>query len=195
MSRFVTHTSFPVWQAIYFGNLTTSGQGSGHGPWVMADLEKGLWPGNESFNEANIPMDFDFVTAVLKGRTDGFVLKGGNAQAGSLIKLFVEIWYCVLIRRLSRAAMKYFLCILVDCRFDGPRPAHYQPMNKTGSIILGIGGDNSPRGVGTFYEGIMATGVASDDTDAAVQANIVEARYGHSTQFTRSAEKHASISF
>ena len=77
------------------------------------------------------------------------------------------------------------------------------PMKKQGSIILGIGGDNSHGGVGTFYvwllldgvfprnsarmqtgvscifdasachaqEGVMTRGYASNETDAAVQAN------------------------
>ena len=35
--------------------------------------------------------------------------------------------------------------------YDGPRPSHYQPMKKQGSIILGIGGDNSDSAHGTFY--------------------------------------------
>ena len=47
-----------------------------------------------------------------------------------------------------------------------------------GAIILGIGGDNSNRAVGTFYEGAMTASYTSDDSDAAVHANIVAAGYG-----------------
>ena len=51
-------------------------------------------------------------------------------------------------------------------------------MKKQGSIILGIGGDNSNSGGGQWFEGVMASGAASLATVNAVQANIVAARYG-----------------
>jgi hypothetical protein len=41
------------------------------------------------------------------------------------------------------------------CRYDGVRPNGYHPMKNEGAIILGIGGDNSNGGVGTFYEGCI----------------------------------------
>ena len=76
---------------------------------------------------------------------------------------------------------------------------------RRGSIILGIGGDNSDSAIGTceaeheascvdctfarsrlikkpctiVYEGCMTSGLASNATDAKVQANIVAAGYGH----------------
>lgn len=77
------------------------------------------------------------------------MLKGGDATAGSL-------------------ATKY----------DGPRPAGYSPQKKEGAIILGVGGDNSHTGEGTFFEGCMTSGVPSDATDDAVQENVVAAGYG-----------------
>ena len=55
-------------------------------------------------------------------------------------------------------------------------------MRKQGAIILATGGDNSNNARGNFYEGFMATGYASDETDAAIQANIVAVGYsGFST--------------
>ena len=48
---------------------------------------------------------------------------------------------------------------------------------KQGAIILATGGDNSNSAKGNFYEGFMATGVASEATDAAIQANIVAVGY------------------
>src|ERR1700761_3900304 len=33
-------------EAIYFGTETTWGTGNGNGPWIMADLENGLFSGN-----------------------------------------------------------------------------------------------------------------------------------------------------
>jgi hypothetical protein len=61
----------------------------------------------------------------------------------------------------------------------GPRalPYGYSPMQQEGAIILGIGGDNSNRGPGYFFEGVMTTGTPSDASMASVQANIVSAGY------------------
>jgi hypothetical protein len=61
--------------------------------------------------------------------------------------------------------------------FDGPRPNGYHPMKKEGAILLGIGGDNSVSGAGTFYEGVMTSGYPTDATENAVQANITAAGY------------------
>lgn len=83
---------------------------------------------------------------MVKGKAGGFTLKGGDAQTGPLTTLF-----------------------------DGGRPKGYDPMKKQGSIILGIGGDNSNRAVGTFYEGVMTSGYSTDAADAEVHANIVVA--------------------
>jgi hypothetical protein len=64
--------------------------------------------------------------------------------------------------------------------YDGIRPEKpgYVPMRKQGSIILGIGGDNSNGGAGRFYEGVMANGAATKETVDALQAAIVAAAYG-----------------
>lgn len=141
----------PRWKPLYFGNSTQWGKGSGTGPWVMADLEDGVFAGG-STNAAptNTSLVADYVTAMLKGHTGNrFALKGGNAQSGTL-------------------AIQY----------DGTRPAGYSPQKKEGAIILGTGGDNSHTGEGTFFEGCMTTGVPNDTTDNAVHANIVAAGYG-----------------
>ena len=50
-------------------------------------------------------------------------------------------------------------------------------MRKQGAIILATGGDNSNGALGNFYEGFMASGYASDATDAAIQSNIVAVGY------------------
>ena len=72
-----------------------------------------------------------------------------------------------------------------DCKLAGTCDRHknatytpsYQPMHKQGAIILATGGDMSNNVVGNFYEGIMVTGITSDATDDAVQANIVAVGY------------------
>jgi hypothetical protein len=34
-------------ECVYFGNCKGWGNGAGNGPWVMADLENGLWAGDQ----------------------------------------------------------------------------------------------------------------------------------------------------
>jgi hypothetical protein len=55
--------------------------------------------------------------------------------------------------------------------YDGVRPKGYQPMKKQGSIILGIGGDNSDSAHGTFYgkQAQECTRVAVGDIDLCSQ--------------------------
>ena len=55
-------------EAIYFGDSTSWGSGSGSGPWIMADLENGLFSGSSAGNNAGDPsISYRFVTAVVKG--------------------------------------------------------------------------------------------------------------------------------
>jgi len=139
-------------EALYWGNASGAGwsKGTGEGPWVMADLENGVWAGNHSpMTDTNTPVVADFVTAVLKGKAGAFGLKGGDANLGKLKTMF-----------------------------EGPRPTGYEVMKKQGAIILGIGGDNSDAAVGSFFEGVITQGYSTDAADDAVQANIVSAGYG-----------------
>jgi len=139
-------------EAVYFGNSTQWGKGSGSGPWVMADLEDGVYAGGSTeAAPTNTPLVGSYVTAMLKGPSGNrFVLKGGDAQSGML-----------------------------TTKYDGARPAGgYSPQKKEGAIVLGIGGDNSHTGEGTFFEGCITSGNPPDAIDDAVQANIVAAGYG-----------------
>eukprot|EP01051_Picozoa_sp_SAG22_P015068 SAG22_NODE_1918_length_3313_cov_4.560361_4_plen_113_part_00 len=52
------------------------------------------------------------------------------------------------------------------------------PMKKQGGVILGAGGDNSHRSIGTWMEGAIAAGYSTDATDDAVHANVVAAYAG-----------------
>lgn len=58
---------------------------TGDGPWVEADLENGMFQGDNGTNTANRGNGSTFVTAVLKndGRTR-YALKSGDAQSGAL---------------------------------------------------------------------------------------------------------------
>lgn len=138
-------------EAVYFGTCTGWGKGSGSGPWVMADLENGLFAGGDfGPTSTNTPLTSTYVTAVVTGRSGTFAIKGGNSQTGTLKTMY-----------------------------DGARPANgYNPMKKQGAIILGIGGDNSNSAQGNFFEGCMTKGASSNATDDAIQANIVAAGYG-----------------
>ena len=149
-------------EAIYLGLGVIWGSGVQGGPWVMADLENGLFAGWEKNQDQNIstntPLKYDFVNAIVVGDTRDknsgkgrFALYGGDAANGTLKTMY-----------------------------DGIRPAKtgYVPMKKQGSIVLGIGGDNSGSGGGHFYEGVMANGAATKETLDALQAGIVAARSG-----------------
>ncbi|MGC9671144.1 arabinofuranosidase catalytic domain-containing protein [Planosporangium sp. 12N6] len=138
-------------EAIYFGNIKVWGYGTGNGPWVMADLENGLFSGvNAGYNANDPTVNYRYLTAIVKGEPNHWAIRAGNAQSGSLSTFY-----------------------------DGKRPnvAGYNPMKKEGAIILGIGGDNSNGSAGTFYEGVMTSGYPSDATENAVQATIVAAGY------------------
>ena len=69
-----------------FGNAHWHGNtGVGTGPWAGADLEQGMYYGGgerTQVNNESLPLTSDFVSLTLKGRTDGFTLKGGDATQG-----------------------------------------------------------------------------------------------------------------
>ncbi|CAK1358740.1 unnamed protein product [Cercospora beticola] len=138
-------------EAIYYGTNTIWGTGSGPGPWLMADLENGLFSGaNIKNNPADPTITNRFFTSIVKGQPNQWALRGANAASGGL-----------------------------STYYNGKRPNAdgYNPMSKEGSVLLGIGGDNSNGAQGTFYEGVMTSGFPSDATENAVQANIVAAKY------------------
>ncbi|RPE27674.1 arabinofuranosidase catalytic domain-containing protein [Kitasatospora cineracea] len=128
---------------------------SGSGPWIEADLENGMFQGDNGSNTANLGNNSPYVTAVLKnnGQTT-YALKGGNAQSGAL-----TTWW------------------------NGALPSRsgYRPMKQEGGIILGIGGDNSNWNRGTFFEGAMVAGYPGDATENAVQSNVTSVGYGGRT--------------
>jgi len=139
-------------EAIYFGNIRVWGYGAGNGPWIMADLENGLFSGvNQHYNANDPTINYRYTTAIIKGAQNQWAIRGGNAQSGGLSTFY-----------------------------SGQRPnvAGYNPMRKQGAIILGTGGDNSKGSTGTFYEGVMTSGYPSDATENSVQDNITAAGYG-----------------
>jgi hypothetical protein len=155
-------------EAIYFGNIKVWGYGAGNGPWVMADLENGLFSGvNQHYNANDPTVNYRYLTAMVKGGANQWAIRGGNAQSGGLSTFY-----------------------------SGARPnvSGYNPMHKEGAIILGIGGDNSKGSAGTFYEGVMTSGYPSDATENAVQANIASVGYATSSSGTGAPAPGSRIS-
>jgi hypothetical protein len=143
-----------IMETVYFGKSTQWGHGAGTaGPWVMADLEWGLFPGSALTNDQNTPISANYITGMVKGdSTNLYSIRAGDAQSGKLKTMH-----------------------------SGKRPNGYYPMKKEGAIVLGLGGDNSHTGMGIFFEGAMTKGYPTDATEDAVQANIVAAGYGSAT--------------
>ncbi|MEO5926277.1 MAG: arabinofuranosidase catalytic domain-containing protein [Bryobacteraceae bacterium] len=143
-------------ETTYFGTATAWGSGAGPGPWIMADMEAGLFSGYDAKRNAADPTidSWRFVTAVVDGGGGNkWDLRGGNAQAGRLTTYYSGV------RPGSNTNNSYF------------------PMHKPGAVLLGVGGDNGNGSAGTFYEGVMTTGYPSEATTDAVQANVVAAKY------------------
>jgi len=143
--------------ALNLSSITSWGTGAGNGPWIMADLEYGVFAQNDTKKNPNSPSQTAaYLTAVLKNNgTSEFALRGSDATAGNL-----------------------------STYYKGPLPGGWSPMKKQGAIVLGSGGDcckpggGANQSLGTFYEGSIVTGYPSDATEEAIQANIVAAGYG-----------------
>jgi hypothetical protein len=116
----------------------------------MADLENGLFAGANGTNTNNTGRNSTFVTGMVKMNSASYTIKDADATSGGL-----------------------------KTDYNGPLPttSGYTPLHLEGGIILGIGGDNSKGSAGSFFEGVMTTGLPSDATDNAVQANITSVGY------------------
>ncbi|MEV7438370.1 alpha-L-arabinofuranosidase B [Streptomyces griseoviridis] len=159
--------------AINFGTECWFSPCYGQGPWVQADLENGLFQSDSGYskNTANTGTGaLPFVTALLKNNGQNhFALKYGNAQSGSL-----------------------------TTTYSGGEPTvnggGYSPMHQEGAIVLGTGGDNSNGSIGSFFEGVMTSGIPTDAADDAVQSNIVSVGYGGATGTTGTLTPASEIS-
>jgi non-reducing end alpha-L-arabinofuranosidase len=148
--------------ALYFGDATDWTRGAGNGPWVMLDMENGVFAGGGSIAildagqasvNANAPSlkypSPNIITGLAK--TDGktsFEIKYGNASTGKL-----------------------------SVAWNGSLPTNknpttYIPLKQQGGISLGEGGDGSAMGTGAFSEGVIIAAQTSDATDDAIQENL-----------------------
>jgi non-reducing end alpha-L-arabinofuranosidase len=142
-------------ETTYFGNATAWYHGNPPGPWIMTDQENNLVgcanPDGSKLCVQLPSITWRFVTATADGEPHHWRTMGGDAQRGPL-----------------------------SVQFDGPRiNSTYDPMRKQGAILLGNGGDNSIRSIGTFYEGAMTVAgtFPTEETNQKIQANIVAAGY------------------
>ena len=167
-------------ETTYYGTSTAWGRGNGEGPWIMADMEAGLFSGYGA-KENDVPSitDWRFVSVYVNGG-DGnrWDLRGADATLPEVTTFYSGV------------------------RPGTPDSDAYYPMHKKGGMLLGNGGDNGNGSAGTFYEGVMTVGYPSDETIAAVQANIADARYrayplalSRITSFTPGAEKQVGVFF
>ena len=166
---------------VYFGNATAWGSGSGPGPWIMSDMEAGLFSGYSTRQNVDDPTidSWRFVTGTVNGGGGNqWEIRGGNAQNGDLTTFYKGA------RPGSRENSNYF------------------PMHRKGAVQLGNGGDNGNGSAGTFYEGVITSGYPTDNAINTVQANIVAARYdvprislSRVTTFTPKSTQDVTVTF
>ena len=143
-------------ETTYFGTSTNWGSGNGDGPWIMADMESGLFSGfNAKKNDVPSITDWRFVSAYVNGGGQNkWDLRGGDATKPDVLTFY-----------------------------EGERPSSpdpndvYFPMSKKGGLLLANGGDNGNGSAGTFYEGVITAGYPSLEAIKHIQANIAAAKY------------------
>lgn len=143
-------------ETTYFGTSTNWGSGNDEGPWIMADMEAGLFSGfNAKKNDVPAITDWRFVSAYVNGGGGNkWDLRGGDATKPEVVTYYEGV------------------------RPVSPDPNEgYFPMSKKGGLLLANGGDNGNGSAGTFYEGVMTVGYPSLEAVEAVQANIAAAKY------------------
>ena len=143
-------------ETTYYGTSTAWGRGNGEGPWIMSDMEAGLFSGYGA-KENDVPSitDWRFVSVFVNGGGGNqWDLRGADAS-----------------------------CDTLTVFYSGPRPHSkegkdtYYPMHKKGGMLMGNGGDNGNGSAGTFFEGVMTVGYPTEAAIAAVQKNIAQAGY------------------
>ena len=77
-------------ETTYYGTSTAWGSGNGTGPWIMTDLEAGLFSGyNAKKNDVPSIDSWLFVSAFVDGGSGNkWDLRGGNAQKGELTTFY-----------------------------------------------------------------------------------------------------------
>lgn len=151
-------------ETTYFGTSTAWGRGNDEGPWIMADMEAGLFSGfNAKQNDVPAITDWRFVSVYVNGGGQNkWDLRGGDATLNEVVT--------------------YYEGVRPDTGNPDPKENYY-PMHKKGGLLLANGGDNGNGSSGTFYEGVMTVGYPSYETVQAVQANIAAEKYQEQTMW------------
>ena len=142
-------------ETTYYGTSTAWGRGNGDGPWIMADMEAGLFSGyGAKQNDVPSITDWRFLSVYVNGGGGNqWDLRGADVSDEALTTFYSGV------------------------RPGTPDSDAYFPMHKKGGMLLGNGGDNGNGSAGTFFEGVMTVGYPTDETLAAVQRNIAAASY------------------
>ena len=142
-------------ETTYYGTSTAWGRGNGEGPWIMADMEAGLFSGyGAKQNDVPSISDWRILSVFVNGGGGNcWDLRGADALSDTLTTFY---------RGIRPGSV------------DGDA---YFPMHKKGGMLLGNGGDNGNGSAGTFFEGVMTVGYPSEAALAAVQRNIAAADY------------------
>ena len=142
-------------ETTYYGTATAWGSGNGEGPWIMSDMEAGLFSGyNAKKNDVPSIDGWRFVSVYVNGGGGNqWDLRGADATQEAVTTFYSGV------------------------RPGTPDSDAYYPMHKKGGMLMGNGGDNGNGSAGTFYEGVMTVGYPSDEAVNAVQKNIAAARY------------------
>jgi hypothetical protein len=142
-------------ESIYFGTSTQWGHGSGNGPWVMNDPEYGIQAGYDPNEDLGVYMGntsiiANYVMGVVKSDTSNlWAIRGGDATKD-----------------------------ILKTMYRGRQAPGYFPKKLEGAIVLGLGGDNSNTGDGTFFEGAMIKGMPSDAVEDEIHKNVMAIGYG-----------------
>ena len=168
-------------ETTYYGTSTAWGRGNGEGPWIMSDMEAGLFSGyGAKQNDVPSITEWNFVSVFVNGGGGNqWDLRGADASCDTLTTFY-----------------------------SGPRPHSmegsdaYYPMHKKGGMLLGNGGDNGNGSAGTFFEGVMTVGYPGEETIAAVQKSIAASDYrkfplslSHITTFTPGGSAQVGLFF
>jgi hypothetical protein len=129
-------------EALYFGTSCWFSPCNGKGPWAFADLEWGLFQAAAN-GTTNESLPYKYASAYLKGDIKTYTIRANDATLDALKTMG-----------------------------SSNRPSGWTTNILTGAVILAIGGDSSPSGMGTFYEGAMVIGRPDDATENAVQKNL-----------------------
>lgn len=137
------------------------GSGADMGPWFLADFGLGVWAGGTD------PGDPGW----------GLLGEDGTANPNNpalmvpfalgFLKTDASAWSLRMADVLTADA--------VTTAYAGGLPV---VIDNEGSIVLGVGGDNSNVSWGTFYEGAVVAGFPSDDVEHEVMRNVQAAGYG-----------------